>query len=376
MQHFRLTECDSSSSARTGVLSTAHGDIQTPVFMPVGTLGSIKGITPAQAQDTGAQIILSNAFHLSLRPGVETVAEHGGLHRFMGWQKPILTDSGGYQVFSLKDHMKLTESGVMFRSPIDGAKIEFTPESVVDIQRGLGVDIMMPLDECVQSDADEARISKSVDLTVRWLQRASERWKKSGSDTKQLLFGIIQGGMYETQRIRSAELTTGIELPGYAIGGLSVGEPQEVMMQMIETVTPLIPLDKPRYLMGVGYPDDLILSIERGVDMFDCVLPTRNGRNGNAFTINGSISIRNAAYKADVNPIDNKCMCYTCQNFSKSYLRHLFMSGEMLGPTLLSLHNIQFYIKFIDNIRNAIRQGTFQTYKKEFFNSYQRKVEK
>lgn len=374
MSYFKIETEDPNSSARTGFLETSHGVIQTPVFMPVGTLGSVKGITPAQLEDTGSQIILSNAFHLSLRPGVEVIENIEGLHRFMGWRRPILTDSGGYQLFSLKEHMELSEEGILFRSPVDGVKIKFTPEAVIDIQRRLGVDIMMPLDECVQANADERRIAESVDLTIRWLKRADQSWRESGAFKNQHLFGIVQGGMYEHERIRSAHLTKDIPLPGYAIGGLSVGETQETMLRMIEVVTPILPKDKPRYLMGVGYLDDMLLSIERGIDMFDCVLPTRNGRNGSAFTSEGSLSIRNAIYKDDSSAIDAQCPCYTCQTFSRSYIRHLFMSGEMLGPTLLSLHNIQIYIKFIDNIRNSIREGRFQAFKKEFFKNYQRKV--
>jgi len=351
------------SGARLGRMTTAHGVFSTPVFMPVGTKAAVKGLSVEEIRATGAKIILANTYHLYLRPGHDVIQGAGGLHGFMNWTGPILTDSGGFQVFSLKGLSRIDEEGVTFRSHLDGAECRLTPESAVEIQEALGSDIIMPLDECVRAGAGREYTEKSVGLTSRWAAR-SKAARKSG---KNLLFGIVQGGMYKDLRVRSAQemMETGFE--GYAIGGLSVGESKDVMTEMTCVVTDVLPKSRARYLMGVGTPADLVRSVEAGVDMFDCVMPTRNARNGMLFTKSGKLVIKNKRYERDYGPLDDKCACYTCANYSRSYLRHLFMSGEMLGARLNSIHNLFYYASLMEAMRANIEAGTFGGFKREFF---------
>ncbi|MGE0461064.1 MAG: tRNA guanosine(34) transglycosylase Tgt [Vicinamibacterales bacterium] len=369
---FTLTHQD--GAARRGVLTTAHGTIETPVFMPVGTQGVVKAVTPRDLMDVGASIILGNTYHLHLRPGDELVRRRGGLHRFMGWERPILTDSGGYQVFSLADRRKLTEEGVEFQSHLDGSRHVLTPESAVDIQLNLGSDIAMVLDECPALPAPHDALDRSVDLTARWARRCREHFldRRPCSDTGrgQLQFGIVQGGSELDLRRKSAELTLAVGFEGYAIGGLSVGEAADTMYKVIEGTAPLLPDDQPRYLMGVGTPLDLIEAVARGVDMFDCVMPTRNARNGRLFTSEGAINIKNARYAEDDGPVDAACGCYTCRTFSRAYLRHLFLAGEMTGGTLNTLHNLFFYLDTMRRVREAIAFGTFEKFRHDFHRTF------
>ena len=375
---FRLTHTD--RGARRGILTTAHGDIETPVFMPVGTQGAVKALTPQHLDDIGAGIILGNTYHLMLRPGDELIARRGGLHKFIGWKKPILTDSGGYQVFSLAERRKINESGVEFRSHLDGSTHLLTPESAVDIQLNLGSDIAMVLDECPASSSTPEVIDRSLELTARWAGRCRERFlerkKIPGPFTnfRGAQFGICQGGIYPELRAKSAELTVSIGFDGYAIGGLSVGEPNETMYGVVETTTPLLPVDQPRYLMGVGTPIDLIECVARGVDMFDCVLPTRNARNGQLFTSEGPLNIKNSEYAEDDGPVDPACGCYTCRNFSRAYLRHLYRAGEMTGATLNTLHNLSFYLDSMRRIREAISFGRFEDFRQQFHQTFTRRA--
>ncbi|MCC7177181.1 MAG: tRNA guanosine(34) transglycosylase Tgt [Acidobacteria bacterium] len=369
---FTLTHRD--GAARRGLLTTAHGTIETPVFMPVGTQGVVKAVTPRDLMEVGASIILGNTYHLHLRPGDELIRRRGGLHRFIGWERPILTDSGGYQVFSLADRRKLTEEGVEFQSHLDGSRHVLTPESAVDIQLNLGSDIAMVLDECPALPAPHDALDRSVDLTARWARRCRDRFveRRPHSDTGsgQLQFGIIQGGSELDLREKSAELTLAIGFEGYAIGGLSVGEAADTMYKVIEGTTPLLPADQPRYLMGVGTPLDLIEAVARGVDMFDCVMPTRNARNGRLFTSEGAINIKNARYAEDDGPVDAACGCYTCRTFSRAYLRHLFLAGEMTGGTLNTLHNLFFYLDTMRRVREAIAFGTFEKFRVDFHRTF------
>ena len=364
---FELLKTDTKLKARRGILHTPHGDIPTPIFMPVGTRATVKTLSSEDLVKLNAKIILSNTYHLLLRPGDELIAEAGGLHKFMNWNGPILTDSGGFQVFSLTDNRKITEEGVSFRSHLDGSEIFLSPEKSIKIQENLGSDIMMAFDECIPYPADRDYVEHSVDRTLRWLERCIDA--KSNNEN-QALFGIIQGGMYEDLRIKSAIETTKHDLKGFAIGGLSVGEPMDLMNQMMDVTTDYMPEDKPRYLMGVGTPDYLFEAVERGIDMADCVLPTRNARNGAAFTINGRINMKNAKYKNDFGPLDPTCTCETCQNYSRAYIRHLMVSGEILGARLLSYHNIHFLINLMENIRKSIEEDRFLEYKEEFYKSY------
>lgn len=353
--------------ARRGVISTPHGDIQTPVFMPVGTAGTVKAMRPEEVEALGAEIILSNTYHLYLRPGHEIIREAGGLHRFMNWHRPILTDSGGFQVFSLGDLRKITEEGVAFSSHIDGSKHMFTPEKSMEVQNALGSDIIMAFDECAPYPAEREYVIPSMERTTRWL----ERCKAAHTNTeRQSLFGIMQGGMYPDLRRQSAEAITAMDLPGYAIGGLSVGEPKELMCEVLDHCVDWLPEDKPRYLMGVGTPDYLFEGVERGVDMFDCVLPTRLARNGAALTSRGQVNIKNAQYTRDFTPLDPDCGCYTCRNYTRAYLRHLYKSDEILSSMLLSNHNLYFLVQTMANIRNAIEENRFAEYKKEFYETY------
>lgn len=364
---YELIKTCKQSGARLGILHTPHGDIETPIFMPVGTQATVKSMTPEELKEIGSQIILSNTYHLYLRPGHELVKKAGGLHEFMHWDKPILTDSGGFQVFSLGPLRKISEEGVEFRSHLDGSKHFLTPEKAMEIQNALGSDIMMAFDECAPYPASREYVKNSLERTTRWLERCKEAHKNAEN---QALFGIIQGGMYKDLREQSAKEITSIDLPGYAIGGLSVGEPKPIMYDILEHTTPLMPVDKPRYLMGVGSPDDLIEGVIRGVDMFDCVLPTRIARNGTAMTSQGKVVVRNATYAEDFTPLDSECDCYTCRNYTKAYIRHLIKTNEMLGARLITTHNLHFLLKLMENIRQAIREDRLLDFREEFFTKY------
>ncbi|MFU2210641.1 tRNA guanosine(34) transglycosylase Tgt [Solidesulfovibrio sp. C21] len=347
--------------ARTGRLTTAHGEIETPVFMPVGTQGTVKSLCPDDLRTIGAQIILGNTYHLYLRPGDELVAKMGGLHRFMAWDGPILTDSGGFQVFSLSGLRRITEEGVTFSSHIDGSKHLFSPEKVISIERNLGSDIMMVLDECVPYGADRAYTEKSLGLTTRWATRC--RAAHAPLDRGQLLFGIVQGGFFKDLRAESARQLIDLDFEGYALGGLSVGESRAEMYDILFDAAPLLPADKPRYLMGVGAPRDLLAGMAAGIDMFDCVLPTRNARNGTLFTFQGKVNIKRAEYREDDTPLEADCPCYACRTFSKAYLRHLYVARELLSYRLNTLHNLTFFSRFMAQARQAIRQGRFDAFR-------------
>ena len=360
------------TKARAGQLTTDHGVIQTPVFMPVGTAGSVKALSPVDLIDTGSQIILGNTYHLLLRPGMEVMESAGGLHQFMSWTGPILTDSGGYQVFSLGQLNKITEEGVIFQSRLDGSKHKLSAERSMDIQRILGSDIVMAFDECTPYPATPQQAKKSMELTHRWEQRSLNYFRTLDSlyGHGQQLFGIVQGSVYPDLRKESAKVLVDMGFDGYAIGGLSVGEPKEDMYATTDVVTDLLPTDQPRYLMGVGKPEDLVEAVALGIDMFDCVLPTRNARHGIMFTWDGPISIKAAREKDAHFPIDAECDCYCCQNFSRAYLRHLLKAGELLVYRLASIHNIHFYHELMQSMRTAIEAGTFLEFKRTFFNRY------
>lgn len=366
---FKLIKKDKNSNARLGVLKTPHGEIPTPIFMPVGTKAAVKSMRSQDMRDLNTKILLANTYHLFLRPGDDLVKKAGGLHKFMDWNGPILTDSGGFQVFSLTDNRKITEEGVLFKSHLDGSQIFLTPEKSIEIQENLGSDIMMAFDECAPYPADYDYIQNSMERTLRWLDRCIE--KKSDKDfDKQALFGIVQGGMYKDLRIKSAIETCKRDLPGYAIGGLSVGEPMDLMNEMLDVTVSYLPENKPRYLMGVGTPDYLFEAVERGIDMADCVLPTRNARNGSAFSKYGRINIKNAKYKEDFTPLEEDCECYACKHHTKAYIRHLIMSGEIYGGYLLSYHNIYFLLNLMEKIRQSILEDRFLEFKKEFYSNY------
>jgi len=358
---FKLKNTD--GSARRGQLKFERGTIETPIFMPVGTYGTVKSLTPEELTGIGAQIILGNTFHLMLRPGMEVVKTHGDIHDFMHWEKPILTDSGGFQVFSLGAMRKITEEGVTFKSPINGGKIFMGPEESMQVQRDLGSDIVMIFDECTPYPATVQEAADSMRLSLRW----AERSKKAHGDNPAALFGIVQGGMYEHLRQESIDGLLDIGFDGYAIGGLSVGEPKEEMMAALDVVAPKMPVDKPRYLMGVGTPEDLVEAVRRGIDMFDCVMPTRNARNGHLFTTTGVVKIRNSQYEFDTGPLDEACACYTCQNYSRAYLRHLDKCKEMLGPRLNTIHNLYYYLKLMQDMRDAIEDNQFDEFIKHFY---------
>ena len=364
---YELIKKDPKTRARRGRLHTPHGTIETPVFMPVGTAATVKAMRPEDVKDLGAEIILSNTYHLYLRPGHEIVREAGGLHKFMNWDRPILTDSGGFQVFSLGAIRKITEEGVKFRSHIDGSPHMLTPEKSIEIQQALGSDIMMAFDECPPYPADRTYVKISLERTTRWLKRCKEAHNEP---EKQSLFGIMQGGMYKDLRYQSAMEIVDLDLPGYAIGGLSVGEPREIMYEVLDYCTDYLPQDKARYVMGVGTPDHLFEGVERGVDMFDCVLPTRLARNGGAMTSHGRISIKNKKFERDFTPLDHECDCYVCRNYSRAYLRHLFKANEILSSMLLSHHNLYFLVHTMQNIRKAIEEDRFSEYKREFYLKY------
>ncbi|ESE30885.1 tRNA-guanine transglycosylase [Eubacterium brachy ATCC 33089] len=364
---FILEKKDKSDKARAGKIILPHGEVETPVFMPVGTAATVKSMKPEDVERLGAEIILSNTYHLYLRPGSKIIRDAGGLHKFMNWNRPILTDSGGFQVFSLGEMRKITEQGVEFRSFIDGSKHTLTPEKSIEVQCDLGSDIMMAFDECTPYPADRDYVKNSLERTTRWLKRCI----KAQQDTeKQALFGIMQGGMYRDLREESARQIVDLDLPGYAIGGLSVGEPKELMCEVLDYAVDFLPENKPRYLMGVGTPDYIFEGIQRGIDMFDCVLPTRIARNGTAMTSIGRVNIKNAKYERDFEPLDRECDCYTCRNYSKSYLRHLFKANEILSSILLSTHNLHFLVKMTKNIRKAILEDRFFEYKTEFYSKY------
>jgi queuine tRNA-ribosyltransferase len=358
---FKLLNKD--GNARRGQLTLSHGTVQTPIFMPVGTYGAVKSLTPDDLNSLGAQIILGNTFHLMLRPGTEVIKAHQDLHGFMNWQKPILTDSGGFQVFSLGALRKITEQGVTFKSPINGSKIFMGPEESMQVQRDLGSDIVMIFDECTPYPATFDEAATSMRLSLRWAQRS----KQAHGNNLNALFGIVQGGMYGQLRAESIAGLVNIGFDGYAIGGLSVGEPKEEMMHTLDVIHPLMPEDKPRYLMGVGTPEDLVEAVRRGIDMFDCVMPTRNARNGHLFTSFGVVKIRNSQYEFDNNPLDENCSCYTCCNYSRAYLRHLDKCQEMLGSRLNTLHNLHYYLNLMQDMRNAIEASTLDNFVKCFY---------
>ena len=352
---FTITDRDDLTQARIGSLRTAHGVINTPIFMPVGTRGTVKTCTPRDLVEIGAEIVLGNTYHLYLRPGHQIIHQAGGLHKFMAWKKSILTDSGGFQVFSLGPRRAIAEEGVEFRSAIDGSKHFISPERSIEIQNTLGADIIMTFDECPPQPSVYDYLKQSMEMTLRWAARC----KKAHRNHNQQLFGIVQGGMEKALRKMSVEGTVEIGFPGYAIGGLSVGEEKELMYETLAYTAPLLPEDQPRYLMGVGTPEDLVYGVSCGVDMFDCVMPTRNARNGSLFTTVGVIRIRNAQYKADFTPLDPNCLCYTCQHFTRAYLRHLHVENEILAHHLHTLHNLHFYLSLMRGVRQAIRERTF-----------------
>ena len=367
MLEYKLIKKSKDTKARVGEIKTNHGIIKTPVFMPVGTRATVKTMTPEEVKDLGAQIILSNTYHLFLRPGPEIIEKAGGLHKFMNWNGPILTDSGGFQVFSLSANRKITEEGVTFRSHIDGSKQFLSPEVSIDVQNSLGSDIIMAFDECAPYPATYEYIEHSMNRTTRWAKRCKDHHKNTDN---QALFGIVQGGMYKDLRKKSAEDLVAMDFPGYAVGGLSVGEPKDIMVDILDYTTDFLPEDKPRYLMGVGTPDYLFEAVEHGIDMADCVLPTRIARNGTAMTSVGRVIAKNGKYKEDFTSLDENCDCYTCKNYTKAYIRHLFNVNEILAYRLLSIHNIYFLTKLMENIRNAILEDRFLEYKKEFYESY------
>ncbi|HUO94605.1 MAG TPA: tRNA guanosine(34) transglycosylase Tgt [Steroidobacteraceae bacterium] len=352
-------------AARRGRLIFPRGSVETPAFMPVGTYGTVKAMTPEALVEGGAEIVLGNTFHLWLRPGLEVIAAHGGLHRFMHWERPILTDSGGFQVFSLAKLRKLTEAGVRFRSPVDGSEVFLSPEESMRIQRVLGSDIAMQFDECTPYPATEREARDSMELSLRWALRSRDAYYGAGG-APGVLFGIVQGGMYRALRSASCEGLAALDLPGHAIGGLAVGEPEEERLRVLEQTLPLLRPDRPRYLMGVGRPGDLVESVARGIDMFDCVMPTRHARNGHLFTAAGTLNIRNARHASDLSPIDASCDCYTCRHYTRAYLRHLDRAGEILGSMLNTVHNLHFYQALMRAVRTAIETGRFAAFRREF----------
>lgn len=367
-----------SGKARRGEMKLNHGVVQTPIFMPVGTYGTVKAMAPNELEEIGSQIILGNTFHLWLRPGLDVIEKHGGLHQFMGWNKPILTDSGGFQVFSLKGLRKITEEGVKFASPINGDKLFLTPEVSMQIQRVLNSDIVMVFDECTpykinDRPATEEEAAKSMRMSLRWARRSKEEFERLGNPN--VLFGIVQGGMYEHLREESLKGLTEIGFHGYAVGGLSVGEPKEEMHRIMEKIVWQLPEDKPRYLMGVGTPEDLVEGVSQGIDMFDCVMPTRNARNGWLFTRYGDIKIRNSKYKDDLRPLDPTCDCYACKHFSRAYLHHLQKVNEILGARLNTIHNLHYYLHLMQEMRDALDADRFEEWKEEFYKNRARGVD-
>ncbi|MCQ9207237.1 MAG: tRNA guanosine(34) transglycosylase Tgt [Omnitrophica bacterium] len=369
---FKLRHKDTGSKARAGVLTTAHGEVRTPCFMPVGTQATIKALSSEEVRASGAELIMANAYHLYLRPGGDVLEKSGGLHKFMAWDGPIMTDSGGYQIFSLAALNKVKKEGVEFKSHIDGSKHFMTPEKIIEFQGLLGSDIMMPLDECLHYPVARSNVEESLKITFNWAKRSKEaalllRSKRS------MLFGIVQGSTYLDLRKRAAEEIVGLDFDGYALGGVAVGEPRELIHEITEYTANLLPENKARYLMGVGTPHDMLDAIAEGVDLFDCVVPTRNGRNGQAFTRDGELQLRNAPFKEDISPIDKSCDCYTCRNHTRAYIRHLFNTNEILGLRLVSLHNIYFYVTLIAASREAIEKNSFDKFRKKFKEKYKRR---
>jgi queuine tRNA-ribosyltransferase len=369
MLTFQVLAQDATSHARRGTLTLNHGVVQTPIFMPVGTYGTVKGVMPQSLTDMGAQIILGNTFHLWMRPGLDVMAQFGGLHKFESWSKPILTDSGGFQVWSLGEMRKISEEGVKFASPVNGDKLFLTPEISMQIQTILNSDIVMQFDECTPYDTKghittEAEARTSMELSLRWAKRCETEFEKL--ENPNALFGIVQGGMFENLRQESLDALVELDFPGYAVGGVSVGEPKEEMQRIMAHTPHRLPAHKPRYLMGVGTPEDLVEGVGAGVDMFDCVMPTRNARNGHMFTRFGDLKIRNARYKTEDAPVDSSCGCYTCQNFSRAYMHHLDRCGEMLGPMLSSIHNLHYYLNLMQEVRDALDAGTFTAFVTQF----------
>ena len=364
--YLEIKHVDKNSGARYGILHTPHGDVEVPMFMPVGTLATVKTMSPEELHECGSGVILANTYHLSIRPGEDIVSKAGGLHSFMNWDGPILTDSGGFQVFSLADNRKITEEGVEFKSHLNGDKLFFSPERAIEIQEKLGSDIIMSFDECVHYPADYNYMKNSVERTLRWAKRG----KDAHTRDDQALFGIVQGGEYADLRKYCAEELVKMDFPGYSIGGTSIGEPKDVMFKMIRDTTPHLPFDKPRYLMGVGSVDAILEGISQGVDMFDCVLPTRIARHGALMTSKGRVNIRDAKYKMDFTPLDSECDCYCCKNYTKAYLRHLYVCDETFGKRLLSIHNVRFLIHMMEEARNAIKEDRFLEFKEEFLNKF------
>jgi queuine tRNA-ribosyltransferase len=367
---FELIKTCARSGARLGVVHTRSGSFETPAFMPVGTQAAVKTVSPEELEAAGARIILANTYHLMLRPGGDVVRDAGGLHRFMNWNRPILTDSGGFQVFSLKEARGISEEGVVFRSHIDGSARGITPESAIDIQHELGADIIMAFDECVQLPAPHEYVAESIDRTARWAKRCKERHYDSAFASRSALFGIVQGGVYEDLRKKSAEQITGVGFPGYAIGGLSVGESAGEMLGVLDYTCPALPADKPRYLMGVGSPDLLIEGALRGIDMFDCVLPTRMARNGTVMTSEGRLIIRDNKFSRDYEPIDRKCGCYACANFSRAYIRHLIKANEVFGIRLTTIHNLYYLLDLMKRLRQAIMNDEFTIFRENFYKGF------
>jgi queuine tRNA-ribosyltransferase len=369
---FTLAAKDTNTAARAGTVSTDHGDIPTPIFMPVGTRASVKSVGPRELKEQNVRIILANTYHLYLKPGNDILRKAGGVHRFMNWDGPLLTDSGGYQVYSLSELRKINEEGVTFKSHLDGSKLHFTPENVVDTQRIIGSDIMMPLDECPPSTAEREYIRKSGELTIRWAERARNRFSATSPlySHEQALFGITQGGIHSDLRTLSTKALVDLDFDGYAVGGMAVGEPAEEMYRILELSHPLLPEQKPRYLMGVGTPENILNAIERGIDMFDCVIPTREGRNGRVYTRSGKLNLRSAKYSEDFDPIDEGFDNYVCRNFSRAYIRHLLNVGEILGLTLCTLQNISFFMWLTAAAREQILNGSFMEWKNDFLERY------
>jgi len=366
---FSVAARDPGCDARTATMTLPHGVVETPVFMPVGTQATVKAVRQDDLEAMGASIVLANAYHLYLRPGTETLQAAGGIHAFMDWQRPVLTDSGGFQVFSLAQMAKIDDDGVTFQSHLDGSKHRFTPEVSIDVQTAIGADIVMAFDDCTQYPATREHAEESMARTHRWAERSKAQWR-ANDPGRQSLFGIVQGSTYEDLRRESAGFLVDLELPGYAIGGVSVGETKAEMQAAVEWVAPLLPDDKPRYLMGVGTPEDLLDGIRRGVDMFDCVLPTRNARNGALFTRNGRINIKNARFGRDFGPLDPACACPVCARYTRAYLAHLFRAGEILALQLNTLHNLSFMLSLVAAARDAIRRGTFPEFQREFLSAY------
>jgi queuine tRNA-ribosyltransferase len=367
MFDFKIKKTSTESKARSGVIQTAHGEIKTPVFMPVGTLGTVKSLAPEDLKAAGAQIILGNTYHLYLRPGCDVIDLFSGLHRFMNWDRPILTDSGGFQVFSLAKLTKITEEGASFQSHIDGSAHMLTPEKAVDIQLCIGADIIMCLDQCIAYPSTRSEAADATALTSRWAKRCHDRWRDRGPGVSNL-FGIVQGGMYADLRAQSCREMREFDFPGYAVGGLSVGEPKELMLEMGEVSLSGLPDDRPKYIMGVGTPEDLVDLVGLGADMFDCVMPTRNARNGQLFTSAGTINISNACHRMDTGPVDEACGCYTCRHYSRAYLRHLYMSKELLAYRLNTIHNVHYYTQLMAAAREAIQEDRFEAFRQDFYN--------